>query len=119
MPRGLSIKSVQQKLRQDEIRASLSTSIHISHVIKSIDYLEDFKQEMSAIEVSRMAKVIDAKLALIKKYLPDLKSVEVISDKPINVNHFNLEHSFVSSDGEGQEKVINPAVESIENGSDS
>ena len=63
-------------IRQEALREQLSSQGHLQHVIDLCDKLGDETQNIDPPMVTRLSKVIDTKLALIKKYCPDLKAVE-------------------------------------------
>jgi len=63
--------------RQESLRELLSKGKHVEHVIDLCGELADDYVELDAAMVQRKKIVIDTKLKLINKYLPDLKSVEV------------------------------------------
>jgi Na+/phosphate symporter len=77
MRRGESIKDRNKAIRQEALRESLVAGGHIQHVIEICNELNDLNIEMDATAVQRKRAVIDTKLKLINKYLPDLKSMEL------------------------------------------
>lgn len=70
----------RRALNQDELREFLSKQKHIEHVIKICGELDNEAIEMDAVTVNRKKTVIDTKLKLLNKYLPDLKAVEVTGE---------------------------------------
>ena len=73
-------KTRAQKIRgekQDAIRAKLATGGHIQHVETILTELMDKDVQIDSLGLQRRKLAIDTKLALIKKFLPDLKSVEI------------------------------------------
>jgi hypothetical protein len=73
-------KTRAQKIRgekQDAIRAKLATGGHIQHVETILTELMDKEVQIDSLGLQRRKLAIDTKLALIKKFLPDLKSVEI------------------------------------------
>jgi len=64
-------------IRQEALRESLEAGGHIQHVLDICKDLDDLTVEMDATAVQRKRAVIDTKLKLIGKYLPDTKSVEL------------------------------------------
>ena len=69
-------QTVAQKIRQerrDSLRELLRAQGHEQHVLDLLGKLSDLDQELDNIEVQRISKVIDAKMKIINKYLPDDK----------------------------------------------
>ena len=64
-------------VRQEALREKLEAGGHIQHVLEICTELNDLAIEMDATMVQRKRAVIDTKLKLISKYLPDTKSVEL------------------------------------------
>jgi hypothetical protein len=69
--------NVSRAIRQEALRASLEAGGHIQHVLEICKDLDDLTIEMDAIAVQRKRAVIDTKMKIIGKYLPDTKSVEL------------------------------------------
>tara|TARA_R100000544_G_scaffold30278_1_gene16539 strand:- start:91 stop:399 length:309 start_codon:yes stop_codon:yes gene_type:complete len=70
-------KHKNRAIRQEALRESLQAGGHIQHVLDICDELNDLSVPMENVEVQRKKTVIDTKLKLISKYLPDTKSVEL------------------------------------------
>jgi uncharacterized HAD superfamily protein len=68
---------VNRKFRQDNFRELLANQKHAEHVSKILDELMDDGVKLDSLGLQRKKLVIDTKLALMKKYIPDLKSVEI------------------------------------------
>lgn len=64
-------------IRQEALRESLQAGGHIQHVLDICKDLDDLTVEMDGVAVQRKKAVIDTKLKLIGKFLPDTKSVEL------------------------------------------
>lgn len=64
-------------VRQDNLRLWLSNHRHLQQVIETIDRLRDLSEPLKPEEVMRLKIVVDSKLKLINKYLPDLRPAEV------------------------------------------
>lgn len=82
----------RRALDQNALREYLSNQQHEIHICEICDDLNDDSIIMDAITVQRKSKVIDTKLRLLNKYLPDLKSIEIESGEKgfsINVMAFN------------------------------
>ncbi len=85
-------KQKRRAIDQEELRRYLAEQQHIVHIHEICDELNDESVAMDSITVQRKSKVIDTKLRLLNKYLPDLKSVEIESGEKgfsINVVAFN------------------------------
>tara|TARA_R110000796_G_scaffold230291_2_gene347916 strand:+ start:527 stop:841 length:315 start_codon:yes stop_codon:yes gene_type:complete len=74
---GVSRANQNRAIRQEALRASLEAGGHIQHVLDICKDLDDLSIEMDAIAVQRKRAVIDTKMKIIGKYLPDTKSVEL------------------------------------------
>ena len=74
---GVSRANQQKALRQDELRKSLASGGHIQHVLEICTELNDLTIDMDSTAVQRKRAVIDTKMKLISKYLPDTKSIEL------------------------------------------
>jgi hypothetical protein len=64
-------------IRQEALRESLEAGGHIQHVLDICRDLNDLSIEMDSTAVQRKRAVIDTKMKIIGKYLPDIKSVEL------------------------------------------
>lgn len=77
MKKGVSRSEENRAIRQEALRESLSAGGHIQHVLDICKDLDDLTIDMDGVAVQRKRAVIDTKLKLIGKYLPDTKSVEL------------------------------------------
>jgi len=77
MKKGVSRAEQNKAIRQEALRESLAAGGHIQHVLEICNELNDLQIEMDATDVQRKRAVIDTKLKLVTKYLPDLRSVEL------------------------------------------
>ena len=77
-------------IRQEALREQLSTQKHVEHVIDICKELNELSQEFDTTQIQRKKIVIDTKLKLINKYLPDLKATEITGDggETLEVDHF-------------------------------
>ena len=64
-------------MRQEELRNLLANQGHLQHVLEICNELNEPSNALEASMVNRKKIVIDTKLKLLNKYLPDLKAVEV------------------------------------------
>ncbi len=74
-----------RRVRQEALRDQLSAMGLVQHVIDTAEKLNDETIEIDQLMVSRYKIVIDTKLKLIAKYLPDLKQTELVGnpDSPL------------------------------------
>lgn len=81
MPKsGQSRAAANKEIRREALREQLSNQGHVQHVVDCIGKLQDLNIELEPIEVQRLDKAIGHRLSLIKKYLPDVKTVEHTGD---------------------------------------
>jgi hypothetical protein len=66
----------QKAVRQEALRQQLSSGKHLEHVIEMVKKVTDETNEIEPAMVQRYKIGIDAKLSLVKKYMPDLKQIE-------------------------------------------
>lgn len=64
-------------IRQEALREQLQQQGHVQHIVDILEKLKDPKQEVDQQMTARYKIVIDSKLKLLNKYLPDLKATEV------------------------------------------
>jgi hypothetical protein len=76
-----------REVRQEELRAKLVAGGHIQHVLDILDKIGNAHHEMTTFELKRNEVVINTKLKLIDKYLPNLKAVEMTADITSDVTH--------------------------------
>jgi hypothetical protein len=67
----------RREINREELKRYLSENNKIRQVIKNVEKLEDETIEMDNVMVSRLNSATATRLALLKKYLPDEKSVEL------------------------------------------
>lgn len=77
---GQTIKQANRAIRQETLREQLSAQGHVQHVIDICNELNCLANPLEALEVTRKKIVIDTKLKLINKYLPDLRSTEITGE---------------------------------------
>jgi len=66
-----------KRIRQDALREQLASQGHVQHVVDIIGDLQKPDGDFSSLDLQRNKLIIDTKLALIKKYLPDVKQIEM------------------------------------------
>ena len=69
-----------RRIRQEALRDQLSNQGHLQHILDITDKLSNPEEEIDNGMVTRYSKVIDTKLKLLNKYLPDLKAVEITGE---------------------------------------
>ena len=67
----------RRAVNKEELRRYLSENNKVRQIINNIEKLEDVQTAMEAIEVTRINNAITHRLSLLKKYLPDEKSIEI------------------------------------------
>ena len=67
----------RRAINKEELKRYLSERGKLSHIFDNLEKLEDLSIEMDSAMVSRLNSANSARLALLKKYLPDEKSVEI------------------------------------------
>lgn len=77
---GSNRAEANRAIRQEALREQLANKGLVQQVIEVADKLAKLDEEMDAIKVARLRAANDARLALIKKYLPDLKQTELVGE---------------------------------------
>ena len=67
----------RREINRDELRRYLSENNKVRQIIDNIEKLEDVKTPMEPLDVTRINSAVSHRLALLKKYLPDEKSIEL------------------------------------------
>jgi hypothetical protein len=67
----------RREVNKEELRRYLSENNKVRQIIDNIEKLEDVTIELDNVLVSRMNSAITHRLSLLKKYLPDEKSIEI------------------------------------------
>lgn len=67
----------RRAVNKEELRRYLSENNKVRQIIDNITKLEDVNIEMDNVSVSRINSAITHRLSLLKKYLPDEKSIEL------------------------------------------
>lgn len=76
MKSGESRAEANKRIRQDALIEQLRNKGLCQQVIETCVRLADLDQELDSTQVQRLKAANDGRLALIKKYLPDMKAVE-------------------------------------------
>lgn len=82
-----------RKKQREDLREKLSTQGHITHINGILDDMMAVEQ-IEALQLQKNKLIIDTKLALIKKFLPDLKQVEITGENGGDIktdNTFTIE----------------------------
>ena len=66
-----------KRIRQEALREQLASQGHVQHVVEIVNKLIEPSEEFTSLDLQRNKLIIDTKLALIKKYLPDVKQIEM------------------------------------------
>ena len=74
MKRGQSRADQNKAIRQEALRQQLIAGGHVQHVIDICEELNDLSRPLEAVDVQRKKVVIDTKLKIINKYIPDVKA---------------------------------------------
>ncbi len=77
MPDTATPKNKNRRLRQEALREQLSIQGHEQHISDIVKKLMDEAQDIDAPMVKRYEVVINTKLKLMNKYIPDLKQTEL------------------------------------------
>ena len=67
-----------RKVRQEALREQLRAQGHVQHVVEIANKLND--KDIESSDIQRLKLKADIHLALIKKYLPDLKAMELTGE---------------------------------------
>jgi len=70
-------KVTARTINKEELRRYLSERGKLSHIFDNLEKLEDQTIEMDSVDVARINSANSTRLALLRKYLPDEKSVEI------------------------------------------
>ena len=67
----------RREINREELKRYLSERGKLSHIFDNIEKLEDETLDLDMVMVSRLNSATSTRLSLLKKYLPDEKSVEI------------------------------------------
>jgi len=70
-------KVASREINREELKRYLSERGKLSYIFDNLEKLEDQAIEMDSVAVARLNSATNTRLALLKKYLPDEKSVEL------------------------------------------
>jgi len=77
MAKTITSANKRREVNKEELRRYLSENNKVRQIIDNIEKLEDVTIEMDNVSVSRINSAISHRLSLLKKYLPDEKSIEI------------------------------------------
>jgi hypothetical protein len=77
MAKSTTSANKRREVNKEELRRYLSENNKIRQIIDNIEKLEDVAIELDNTIVSRLNSAISHRLSLLKKYLPDEKSIEI------------------------------------------
>jgi len=85
---------LNKSIRQEALREQLAAQGHEQHIVEILGKVSKLKgDDLTSVELQRCKLIVDTKLALLKKYLPDVKQVELTGadGDPIMIsNSFNF-----------------------------
>lgn len=81
MKRGQSVADKRRETTRAETLLSLKNKGLVQQVIESNNKLADLTLDLTQLEVTRIKAANDTRLALIKKYLPDVKQTELVGEE--------------------------------------
>ena len=96
---GMTRAQMNKSVRQKALREQLEGQGHVQHVVEILNKISDLDSNLDSMELQRLKVVVDTKLKLITKYLPDLKSVEHSGDEdnPLQVQIAAYELKFTAA----------------------
>tara|TARA_R110002020_G_scaffold131394_1_gene293785 strand:- start:664 stop:960 length:297 start_codon:yes stop_codon:yes gene_type:complete len=77
MAKSTTSANKRREVNKEELRRYLSENNRVRQIIDNIEKLEDVTLELDNVSVTRLNSAISHRLSLLKKYLPDEKSVEI------------------------------------------
>lgn len=78
--RGKTVAQRNRAIRQESLRELLASQKHLEHAVELAHKIADLDEEIDAHSINRLKIAMDAKLKIVNKYLPDLKSTELTGD---------------------------------------
>ncbi len=77
MSKSTTSANKRREVNKEELRRYLSENNKVRQIIDNIEKLEDVTIPLEQVEVSRLNGAITHRLSLLRKYLPDEKTVEI------------------------------------------
>ena len=72
-----TVAQKNKAMRRESVLEVLRNKGLVQKVLESVDKLEELDPELDSLSVQKMNIGINARLSLIKKFLPDLKATEI------------------------------------------
>ena len=94
---GVTEANARRAIKQKALRESLASRGLVQHVLDISSKLSDPDNNIDPAMVTRYRAAAEIQAKLINKYLPDLKSVEMVGD-PENPLEHSISISFVKPD---------------------
>ena len=94
MEKGQSRADKRRELSRAGLIEQLKNKGLVQQVIESNNKLADLSLELTPLEVTRIKSANDTRMALVKKYLPDVKQMELVGEDGENIkvdNTFTVE----------------------------
>lgn len=77
---GESRAESNRRIRKEALREQLKAQGHIQHLIDNTNKLQDLGKDLDQQQVQRLKAANDTHKFVINKYIPDLKSIEVVDE---------------------------------------
>jgi hypothetical protein len=77
MAKSTTSANKRREVNKEELRRYLSENNKVRQIIDNIEKLENVAIPLEQVEVSRLNGAITHRLSLLRKYLPDEKTVEI------------------------------------------
>jgi len=77
MSKSTTSANKRREVNKEELRRYLSENNKVRQIIDNIEKLEDVAITLEQVDVSRINSAITHRLSLLRKYLPDEKSIEI------------------------------------------
>lgn len=78
MKSGESRANANRRIRQEALREQLKAQGHVQHLIENTMKLQDLDKPLDQNDVQRLKAANDTHKYVIDKFLPNLKSIEVV-----------------------------------------
>ncbi len=77
---GKSRANKNRAVRQEAMREQIAAQGHEQHVVEMLNKVMDLDLQLDTFELKRYEVALNAKLALMRKYVPDLKATEITGE---------------------------------------
>lgn len=75
--RGESTAQANKRIRREALIEQLAAKGLVQKVLDTVDKMDDLPDDVDALKLQAMKYATDTRLALIRKYLPDVKAAEI------------------------------------------